>query len=185
MPTGKKELDAHNSSVATILVALLYQAVENYFELRRMDHRLQDILLEGFLSNVDNSGGFVDGMRLMRNSVFHVPKSQYWRRAIRDFSNTCKPRGGIVAVMAELRIRLYDFTEKVFLGKLRIWPDIIYQDWEWLEKERPDLIKKYTPGKRTLSKSWRLFITGMGTGTEEFTAPVLERKHDYPHRIRC
>ena len=139
---GRSQMDAHNSSVATIIVALLYQAVENYYELKRMDSRLEDVSLEDFLSSLDNDGGFVDGMRMMRNSVFHVPKSRHWRKVVKRFSDTCQPNGEVLAIMFEIRNRLYDFTEKVFSGELRIWPDEVYEAWERLERDRPDLMEQ-------------------------------------------
>ena len=45
---GKEQLDVHNRSVTLIVVALLHQSLENYFDLTRIDPRLEDPSLQDF-----------------------------------------------------------------------------------------------------------------------------------------
>ena len=54
--------------------------------------------------------------------------------------------------MAELRTLLYDFTEKCFSGRLKIWPMSLYEQQERTERERPDLIARLENGQVDFSQ---------------------------------
>ncbi|MXX52661.1 MAG: hypothetical protein F4Z35_01520 [Dehalococcoidia bacterium] len=103
--------------------------------------------METFFKSLGSRRKFFDGMKTVRNGVFHVRSLRSWRsRNIRFFGEICDECGGILTVMSELHRLLYDFTGKVFSGELRIWPDFIYEDWDRLERERPELIGKLETG---------------------------------------
>ena len=153
VPPGREQWNVHNQSVAVIVVALLYQCLENYFDLRRIDSRLEDPSLEAFFKSVRSKRQFVDGMKTVRKGVFHVRSTKSWRsRNVRFFYEVCSERGGVSAVVSELRGLLYDFTEKVFLGKLRIWSDSTHEHIERLEREKPELIQKLESGEIEFSE---------------------------------
>lgn len=148
---GEEQMNIHNGNVITIQVALLYQALENYQELKKTKPTLEYRELEDFLKDLEGTGEFIDSMRIIRNGVFHVntPKLRD-RQCITSFNETCNEHGGVPTVMAELLNLLYDFTEKVFEGKLKIWPAAAYEDLDRLEKERPDLMAKLKIGEADL-----------------------------------
>ena len=145
---GEDQLTIHNRSVTLIVVALLYQSLENYLNLVRIRPGLVHSELEGFFDSLGSRRRFIDGMKQVRDGVFHVRSLRSWRRReVRHFGEVCEKRGGSVAVMSELRELLYDFTERVFLGELRIWPDVIYADIERQRQARPDLVEKLESGE--------------------------------------
>ena len=144
---GEEQLNIHNRSVTVIVVALLYQTLENYSDLRRINPRLEDPGLEAFFKSLGGRRKLFDGMKIVRKGVFHVRSLRSWRsRNARFLEEVCDERGGILAVMSELRRLLYDFTEKVFVGDLRIWPDSVYDDMERWRRERPELVQKLESG---------------------------------------
>ncbi len=150
---GEEQLDIHNRSVMLIVVALLHQCIENYLALRRIDSRLEDPVLEAFFKSLGSRRQFFGGMKAVRNGVFHVKSVRSWRnRNVRFFDEVCDKRGGILAVMSELRSLFYDFTEKVFLGELRIWPDSIYEDIAKRAKQHPELQQRLDSGEITISE---------------------------------
>ncbi len=145
---GTQQLDVHNRSVTLIVVSLLYQCLENYFRLTGIDPRLEDPGLQDFFKRSGGRRRFVEGMKTVRKGVFHVNSAKYWRsRSIRFFDEVCREGGGVLTVMSELRMLLYDFTENVFMGKLRIWPDSLHEEMERMETARPDLIEKLESGE--------------------------------------
>ena len=145
---GKEQLDVHNRSVTLIVVALLYQSLENYFDLTRIYPRLEDPSLQDFFKGLGGRRRFVESMKTVRKGVFHVRSARSWRsRSVRFLDEVCGERGGVLSVMSELRMLLYDFTENVFMGKLRIWPDYLYEEMERMEIARPDLREKLESGE--------------------------------------
>ena len=144
---GEEQLNIHNRSVAVIVVALLYQTLENYSDLRRISPKLGDPGLEAFFKSLGGRRKLFDGMKTVRKGVFHVRSLRSWRsRNARFLDEVCDERGGVLAVMSELRRLLYDFTEKVFVGDLRIWPNSVYDDMERWRSARPELVQKLESG---------------------------------------
>ena len=100
-------------------------------DMKRTKAELEDSSVEDFLNQFGDRSGFIEGMQAIRNGTFHVPNPrQQRRRNVTTFNDICNQRGGVHAVMIEMRGILYDFTEKVFSGELRIWPDSIHEDRE-------------------------------------------------------
>ena len=138
---GEEQSRIHNQSVIIIVTALLWQSLQNYFDMKRIKSGLEDPDVEEFLNKLGDRNGFIQGMTAIRNGTFHVPSPRQDRRGdTTAFNVICNQRGGVHAVMVGLRGTLYDFTEKCFLGHLKIWPASTYEDFEGLEKERLDLI---------------------------------------------
>ncbi len=136
VPPGKEQSNVHNQSVSLIVVALL-----------------EDPSLEAFFKSLRSKRRFVDGMKTVRDGVFHIRSLRSWRsRGVRFYYEVCNERGGVSNVVSELRGLFYDFTEKVFLGKLRIWSDFVYEDMERLREERPELIQKLERGEIEFSE---------------------------------
>ena len=145
---GRDQLEIHNRSVTLIVVALLYQSLENYLDLTRIDPRLEDPSLQDFFKRLGGRRRFLESMKTVRKGVFHVRSTRSWRsRSARFFDEVCGERGGVLPLMSELRMLLYDFTEKVFIGKLRIWPDYFYEEMERMEIARPGLREKLESGE--------------------------------------
>ena len=65
---GENQLKVHNGAVTTILVALVTQALSNYFELKSIKPRLEDPDLEKFLDHVKDRDRFLRGMTNTRNA---------------------------------------------------------------------------------------------------------------------
>ena len=149
---GEAQMKIHNRAVTITVVALLYQAFVNYKELKRVKPTLEYPQLEDYIGNLEARCGFVSGMRTIRNGLFHINHTKSWRsREVTSFDEVCCQRGGILAVMGELHNLLYDLTEKVFLGELRIWPDSVYEQSERMEKSMPDLKRKLENGEINFS----------------------------------
>ncbi len=145
---GEHQLSIHNRSITTIVISLLFQVLGNYWALKRIRPTLEYPILEDFLRDLGSSGKFFDGMEIVRKGVFHVRSLRSWRsQSVISFDKTCQQRGGTLVVMQELRNLLYDFTEKVFLGELRIWPDDVYEELNRKELARPDLREKLESGE--------------------------------------
>ncbi len=128
---GKHQIQIHNQSVVTIIVALLYQAIENYFDMKRLKPAMEDTDLESFLNALGGREDFVDGMRAIRNSTFHIRDlTKQERECVAALNQTCIQRGGVHAVMSQMRDTLYTFTEKTFLGQLKVFPKSVYEQME-------------------------------------------------------
>ena len=120
---GRDQLEAHGHAVVSILSALVFQALENYLEMKKLKPRLEDASLERFLDGLEDRCRFLAGMEKTRHAVFHVKSRRAWRnRDIAFFVQACEQRGGVSTAMAELLNLLYDFTDKCFSGDLKIWP---------------------------------------------------------------
>ena len=59
---GADQMNTHNRSTAVIVVALLFQALKNYSDMKRISARLEDPSLENFLNGLKNKNQFIDGM---------------------------------------------------------------------------------------------------------------------------
>ena len=168
MPLGEEQTNVHNRSVTLVIVALLYQCLENYFDLVRIDSRLNDPSLEAFFDNLGSRRRFIDGMKAVRGGVFHVRSLRSWRRRnVRYFGEVCDHRGGVSVVISELRKLLYDFTEKVFIGELRIWSDSIYENMERLKIESPHLVDKLESGEIDFAEFMEVSLELAATESDE------------------
>ena len=117
---GEEQMTTHNRAIITIQIALLYQTLENYLTIKKINPKLEDSSLEDFLNSFPSRKKFVDGMNSVRKGVFHIKSTKAWRsRKVVSFLDTCDKRGGTLTVMAKLIGLLYDFTEKVFLGRVK------------------------------------------------------------------
>ena len=135
---GESQLKAHNQAVVTILRALATQVLGNYCELKRIKPRLEDPDLEKFLDQFEDRERFVRGMTKARNAVFHVKSRKAWRdRDVVFVDEICRQRikAGDPDVVETLSVLLYDFTQKCFMGNLKIWPLRHYEELEALDPE--------------------------------------------------
>ena len=150
---GEEQLNIHNRSVTLIVVALLYHCLENYFDLVRVSPGLEDRGLQDFFNTLGSRRQFVDGMKTVRKGVFHVRSPRSWRgRGVNFLDKTCARRGGLLAVMSELRGLLYDFTEKVFMGELKIMPNDVYEHSEKIRNAMSGLKEKFESGEIEFSE---------------------------------
>ena len=128
MKPGSDHIKTQNQSILIILVACLYQALENYCDLKRVKPVLRDSDIESFLDDLKNKKDFIKGMRIIRNGVFHVNDlGLKTTRCIAIFDDICAKHGGVVKVMRELQQLLYDFTGKCFSGELQVLPSAAYE----------------------------------------------------------
>ena len=135
---GENQLKAHNGAITTILVALVTQALSNYFELKKIKPRLEDLDLEKFLDKFEDRERCFSGMMKIRNAVFHVRSRRAWRdRDVVFFHEVFQKRtkAGKPDVVGELSVLLYEFTQKCFIGDLKIWPLRQYEEFEALDSE--------------------------------------------------
>ena len=132
---GENQLKVHNVAITTILVALVTQALNNYFELKSVKPRLEDPDLEQFLDHLEDRDRLVRGMTKTRNAVFHVKSRRAWRNRDIVFMNEVfqqRTKAGDPDVVGELSVLLYGFTEKCFMGDLKFWPLRHYEEQEAL-----------------------------------------------------
>ena len=135
---GENQLKVHNGAITTILVALVTQALSNYVELKSIKPRLEDPDLENFLDHLKDRGRFFRGMTKTRNAVFHVKSRRAWRDRDVAFLHEVfqqRTRTGDPDVVGKLSVLLYDFTQKCFMGDLKIWPLRQYEEIEALDPE--------------------------------------------------
>ena len=133
---GKAQLKAHNDAIDKILIALATQALNNYVELKRIVPRLEDTDLEEFLDGLKDRDTFFKGMTKVRNAVFHVKSRRAWRDRHVVFLGEVLQQdveSGDSDVVGKLSDLLYDFTEKCFIGDLKIWPLRYYEAQEALD----------------------------------------------------
>ena len=124
----EENIKISNHLVENILIAFLYQALRNYFEMVKMNPKLKDQNLETALDHLGNRDKFIRGMRAMRNCVFHVRSANSREKKSLEYCNNIfNQNGGVQQILAQIRKAAYDFTEKCFLGKLHIFPDYIYE----------------------------------------------------------
>jgi hypothetical protein len=134
---GENQLEVHNGAVTTILVALVTQALSNYFDLKSIKPRLEDPDLEKFLDDIKDRGRVFRGMTKTRNAVFHVKSRRAWRDRDVVFLHEVfqRAKAGEPDVVGKLSVLLYDFTQKCFMGDLKIWPLGQYEEIEALDPE--------------------------------------------------
>ena len=135
---GENQLKAHNGAITTILVALVTQALSNYFELKSIKPRLEDSDLEKFLDHLEDRDRLFRGMMKVRNAVFHVKSRRAWRDRDVVFLHEVfqqRIKAGDPDVVGKLSVLLYDFTQKCFMGELKIWPLRQYEELEALDPE--------------------------------------------------
>ena len=147
---GEEQRQVHNSAVQTLMAALLYQAFQNYCDMKRFKAELEDPDIEGFLDGLGDRQQFIEGMRIIRNHTFHIYRSSRKdRKSIAAFGEACEQRGGAISVMSQLLDLLYRFTERCFMGELRIFPDQLYEDLERRKSEDPQFAERWEKGELT------------------------------------
>ena len=149
---GENQLGVHNQAINTILTALVTQALKNYLELKRIKPCLEDPDLEEFLDQFEDREKFLRGMTKVRNAVFHVRSRRAWRDADVLFIHEVRRRRvqeGGPDVVGELSVLLYDFTEKCFMGDLKIWPLRQYEELKALD---PKLRTKMDTGEASFEE---------------------------------
>ena len=143
---------AHNEAIYKILVALVTQALGHSLYLERIKPRLEDPDLRQFLNQVGDGERFVRGMTKMRNAVFHATSRRAWRdRGVVFVREVFKQRAEASNpnVVAALSVVLYGFTQKCFMGELKIWPPPQYKMIEALD---PDLRARMSTGEAPFDK---------------------------------
>ena len=132
---GRSQAESHHGSVMTIVASMLSQALENYLAMKAVKPTLEDAGIERFLDSTGDRDEFLKGMALIRNMTFHIlDVGLRRRRRIARFQRICDRMGGTHDALTVLREALYDFTERCFMGELRIWPDAVYEDMDRLEE---------------------------------------------------
>ena len=135
---GENQLKVHNRAMGHLLLALVAQALNNYVELKRINPRLEDADLEKFLDGLGDRDRFVRGMTNVRNAVFHVKSRRAWLHPDVVFLDEVfqqRAESGDSDILGKLSVLLYDFTQKCFMGDLKIWPLRLYQEQEALDPE--------------------------------------------------
>ena len=135
---GENQLEVHNGAITTILVALVTQSLSNYFEIKSIKPRLEDPDLEKFLDDLKDRARLFQGMTKTRNAVFHVKSRRAWRDRDVVFLNEVfqqRTKAGGPDIVGKLSVLLYDFTQKCFMGDLKIWPLRQYEEFEALDPE--------------------------------------------------
>ena len=149
---GRDQLRVHNAAITAILGALVTQALRNYFELKSIKPRLEDPDLEKFLDQLEDRERFVRGMTKLRNAVFHVKAGSAWRdRDVRFLHGVFQQdtKVGDPDIVVKLSVLLYDFTQKCFMGELKIWPLWQYEELEALD---PELRARMDKGEASLEE---------------------------------
>ena len=157
---GDNQLRVHNGAITTILVALATQALSNYFEIKSIKPRLEDPDLEKFLDDLHDQAGLFRGMTKTRNAVFHVRSRRAWRdRDVVYLYEVFQQRSksGDPDIVGTLSGLLYDFTQKCFMGDLKIWPLRQYEEFEALD---PELRARMNTGQASFEE----FIEALDNG---------------------
>ena len=148
---GEEQRRLHNSCVVTIAIAVLSQALRNYFEMKRLKPGLESPEVEGFLDDLEDRAGVLGGMGVVRNHTFHVGAlDQKDRNDIAALAANSERRGGPHLVMHELLSLLYQYSEECFLGNIRIFPDQQYDDLERRKQADPQWAERWERGELTL-----------------------------------
>ena len=148
---GDEQRKAHNNAVLTLVAGLLYQALTNYFGMKRFKLGLEDPIVENFLDGQTNRQQFIEGMRIIRNHTFHIyPLNRKESESISAFGKACDQGGGLQSAMQQLLNLLYEYTEKCFMGELRIFPEQQYKDLERRKSEDPQFAERWEKGELTL-----------------------------------
>ena len=148
---GEKQRKAHNHAVLTLAVALLHQAINNYCDMKRFKPGLEDQAIENFLDGLKDKKQFIEGMRIIRNRTFHIGTlSRKDNNSVGAFVKACEQGGGSVSIMQQLLDLLYKYTEKCFMGELKIFPDQQYEELERRKSEDPQFTERLERGELTL-----------------------------------
>ena len=148
---SEEQLEVHNYAVLTLIAALLCQALQNYGDMKRFKAGLEDPEIESFLDALGDRQEFIEGMRIIRNHTFHIYRSNRKdRESIAAFGKACEQGGGPLSVMSQLLDFLYQYTEKCFMGELRVFPDQQYEDLERQKSEDPRFAERWERGELTL-----------------------------------
>ena len=135
---GENQRNVHNRAIGQLLLALVTQALNNYVELKRINPRLEDPDLEKFLDGLGDRDRFIRGMTNVWNAVFHVKSRRAWRdRDVAHLDEVSQQRveSGDSDIVGKLSVLLYDFTQKCFMGDLKVWPLRSYEEQEALDPE--------------------------------------------------
>ena len=141
-PSGSVDVEIHNFYVIKILFAFLYQALQNYLKLVKVDPRLRDEDLESLLNQHGHREEFIECLRISRHDVFHIRGEGSIERSIKNESrliSIVEQRGGARKALENLLDALYGFTWKVFGGNLHIFPEWIH---EIPQSERRKMVKE-------------------------------------------
>ena len=148
---GEEQQKAHNYAILTLVAGLLYQALKNYCDMKRFKPGLEDPAVEDFLDGFKDRKQFIEGMKIIRNHTFHIDRlDKKERECISAFGEACEQGGGPHSVMQQLLDLLYEYTEKCFMGELRIFPNQQYEDLERRKSEDPQFAERWEKGELTL-----------------------------------
>ena len=148
---GEEQRQVHNYAVLTLIAALLYQALHNYGDMKRFKAGLEDPDIESFLDGLGDRQQFIEGMRIIRNHTFHIYRhNRKDSESIDAFGKACEQGGGALSVMQQLLDLLYHYTEKCFMGELRVFPDRQYEDLERQKSEDPLFAERWDRSELTL-----------------------------------
>ena len=148
---GDQQRTVHNHAVLTLIAALLYQALRNYCEMKRFKPGVEDPGVESFLDGLKDRQQFIEGMKVIRNHTFHIDRlNRKERECLSAFGETCEAGGGPHSVMQQLLDLLYKYTEKCFMGELRVFPGQQYDDLERRKSEDPQFAERWEKGELTL-----------------------------------
>ena len=141
---GEEQRMAHNHAVVNLIAALLYQVLQNYSDMKRFKAGLEDPDIESFLDGLEDRQLFIEGMRIIRNHTFHIYQlGRKEREPLTAFGKACELGGGYIPMMGQLSELLYRYTEKCFMGDLRIFPEQLYEDLERQKREDPLLADRW------------------------------------------
>ncbi len=144
------QIKIHNQSIMRIQIALLFQALDNYFEMIKINPELRDQDLNAILDQFGNIDEFIGGMRTIRNCIFHIQNpNQREKQSLATFDEVCNQKGGSLEVLCKLRKALYQFTEKCFFGELRVFPNHVY---DMMENEKPEILERFGIRKPEIKK---------------------------------
>ena len=148
---GEEQRMAQNHAILTLVAGLLYQVFKNYCDMKRFKPGLEDSAVENFLDGLKDRQQFIEGMRVIRNHTFHTDRfDRRESESIAAFGNVCEQGGGTYSVMQQLLNHLYKYTEKCFMGELRIFPDQHYEDLERRKIEDLQFAERWEKGELTL-----------------------------------
>ena len=148
---GEKQREVHNCAVLTLVAALLHQAFKNYCDMKRFKPELEDPAVENYLDGLENRQQFLEGMRIIRNHTFHIGTlGRKDSQSLATFVKACEQAGGPSFVMQQLLDLLYRYTEKCFMGELRIFPHQLYDDLERRKSKNPHFAERWEKGELTL-----------------------------------
>ena len=128
---GYEKLDdqiaIHNQSIYLFTTAFLYQIVDNYLSLKTIKPELEDSDIEMYFDKFEDKNKLIRNLRGIRNSVFHITNLNQMNRNRSSFFDSCAEMGGFLVVIQNFRKLFYEYTEKCFQGKLKIFPNEIYE----------------------------------------------------------